>query len=110
MSSLFSQHLHDVRVVQVWLFSFSLPLSKEKMTSINQSINKGSYLGIYVKLVFIFIDRLIRLSTPEVSSSQGVFRGVTEHSPWDTAVTDGIGMPPAGTPVPHLVQHMPDMC
>lgn len=67
-------------------------------------------------LVFIFIDRLIRLCTPEVSSSQGVSRGVTEpvtagweHSPWDTAVTDGIGMPPAGTPALHLVQHMLDV-
>lgn len=78
MSSLFSQRLHGVRVIQVWLFPFLPPLSKEKMTSINQSINKGSYLGIRVALVFIFIDRLIRLSTPEVSSSQGVFRGVSE--------------------------------
>lgn len=75
-------------------------------------MNKGSYLGTYVALAFIFMDRLINLSTPEVSGSQGVFRGVIEpvtagleHGSWGTAVTDGIGMPPAGTPVLCLVQH-----
>lgn len=59
-------------------------------------------------LILIFIARLIRLCTPEVSSPPGVFRGVTEpvtagleHSPGDTAVTDGIGMPPAGPAVLH---------
>lgn len=85
MSSLFSQLLHGVRVIPVWLFSFLPPLSKEKMASINQSINKGSYLGIHVALLFIFIDRSIRLSTPEVSGSQGVFRGVSELA-WSTAL------------------------